>query len=692
MLADKNAREAVYMKKLRFLGIIFIVAAITSFISCLLEDLTGSAGGDTFVPVTGITGVPATGTVDTVLTLTGTVTPNNATYKRIVWSVKDAGTTEGKVDDYEDKVKATAEGTLVLTATIKNGKAQGAAYKKDFYIVFSNKFVPVARITGVPTTGTVRIPLTLTGTVEPDTATNQAITWSVTDPGRTGIKPGLVTGDTVTATAPGTLTVTATIVNGYTTTTKFMKNFDIEFPFVSVTDITGVPTMGMVRTPLTLTGTVEPGTATNQTITWSVNIADSTATGTVSGNIVTATAPGTLKVTATIVYTATTKFMKDFDISFPFEPVTDITGVPTTGTVNTPLTLNGTIAPDTATYQTIVWSVRNAGTTGITDIGTGNNVTAKMEGSLIVTATIANGTAQGTAFTRDFPITFSIKPVTNITGIPTTGTIGTELTLNGTVVPSTASNKNIAWSVKTSGAGITAIGADNKVKATAAGTLTITATIANGTAQGTAYTEDFTITFGFMPVSGITVVNTEGTVNIPFILIGMVEPSNATNKDIVWEVRNAGTTGIKIHTKIKNGDPVTATAPGTLVVAGTVKNGTVYGDYTIDFKITFSIMPVSGITVDNTARTVGIPFTLTGTVAPTNATNQDIVWSVRNAGTTGITDIEEGNTVTAKTAGTLTVTATIENGTAPGTAYTEDFSIVFEEPTAVVPGSSKSKR
>ena len=45
----------------------------------------------TFVPVTGITGVPASGAVGT-LTLTGTVAPNNATNKTIAWTVKSAGT------------------------------------------------------------------------------------------------------------------------------------------------------------------------------------------------------------------------------------------------------------------------------------------------------------------------------------------------------------------------------------------------------------------------------------------------------------------------------------------------------------------------------------------------------------------------------------------------------------------------
>jgi hypothetical protein len=42
--------------------------------------------------------------------------------------------------------------------------------------------------------------------------------------------------------------------------------------------------------------------------------------------------------------------------------------------------------------------------------------------------------------------------VTNITGVPTAATIGVDLTLTGTVVPSNATNKTIVWSIATTNA------------------------------------------------------------------------------------------------------------------------------------------------------------------------------------------------------------------------------------------------
>lgn len=100
-----------------------------------------------------------------------------------------------------------------------------------------------------------------------------------------------------------------------------------------------------------------------------------------------------------------------------FVPVTDISGVPTSTTAGTPLTLTGIVEPGNATYTTITWSVKDAGTTGaaISD----NILTATTAGEVIVTATIANGKSATEAFTKDFTITVRPVPVV-LTGIVVT--------------------------------------------------------------------------------------------------------------------------------------------------------------------------------------------------------------------------------------------------------------------------------
>ena len=98
-----------------------------------------------------------------------------------------------------------------------------------------------------------------------------------------------------------------------------------------------------------------------------------------------------------------------------------------------------------------------------------------------------------------------------------------------------------------------------------------------------------------------------------------------------------------------------------------------------------SFVAVTGISGVPTSGTAGTPLALTGTVAPANATNKTIVWSVKSAGTTGATI--SGNTLTATASGTVTITATIANGKTASTPYTQDFTITIQA-GGVAPGGT----
>jgi uncharacterized repeat protein (TIGR02543 family) len=83
-----------------------------------------------------------------------------------------------------------------------------------------------------------------------------------------------------------------------------------------------------------------------------------------------------------------------------------------------------------------------------------------------------------------------------------------------------------------------------------------------------------------------------------------------------------------------------------------------------------AVTNISGVPA---AATAGTPLTLTGAVAPSNATNKTITWSVKNAKATGATI--SGSTFKATAAGTATVTATIVNGASASANYKQDFTI-----------------
>jgi hypothetical protein len=104
-------------------------------------------------------------------------------------------------------------------------------------------------------------------------------------------------------------------------------------------------------------------------------------------------------------------------------------------------------------------------------------------------------------------------PVTSIVGVPATGTVDeeTDLSVGVTVLPQMATNKTIVWSVKTAGAGVsTGPLADGKFTPTSKGTVTVTATIADGATASTPYTQDFSITIN--PVAKEKSIALTGTI------------------------------------------------------------------------------------------------------------------------------------------------------------------------------------
>ncbi|WP_461245849.1 formylglycine-generating enzyme family protein [Treponema sp. R6D11] len=85
-------------------------------------------------------------------------------------------------------------------------------------------FVRVEFIEGVPESGTVGTPLALNAAIRPVFASNTDIVWSVVDGGTTGAS---ISGNILTATARGTVTIRATIVNGVAEGKAYTEDFEI---------------------------------------------------------------------------------------------------------------------------------------------------------------------------------------------------------------------------------------------------------------------------------------------------------------------------------------------------------------------------------------------------------------------------------------------------------------------------------
>jgi uncharacterized repeat protein (TIGR02543 family) len=206
-----------------------------------------------------------------------------------------------------------------------------------------------------------------------------------------------------------------------------------------------------------------------------------------------------------------------------FVPVADISNVPANGVSGIPeaglapetLNLSGAVvSPANASYKTITWTVKDGGTTGLTAASV-EPFTPTGIGTLKLTATIANGSGAGVDYTKDFDLT--ITRIRKITGIsvgvthvnPSRSGNSTGDTIDLTaarITPSNATRKTIEWSVKSQGAGVSAIGPDKIVALTAGGTLVLTAKVEGGTEDDGGnivdYTQDLSFTVDWITSPG----------------------------------------------------------------------------------------------------------------------------------------------------------------------------------------------
>jgi hypothetical protein len=211
------------IKKSPFLLFSFLIF-LFSLVACRFDfDAGPRAAATVFVPVTEITGIP-TGTILYITThLTGTVMPENATNKRIEWSIANQGGTSSTIDG--NRLTANNYGTVTVTARIEDGLGAGIDFTEDFDILITDAPVAVKDITGIPAALPVgNFTYTLNGTVIPTNAVNKSISWSVIDQGGTGAE---IYGNDLTATSKGTVTIRATVQGGLLEDGDYTKDFTI---------------------------------------------------------------------------------------------------------------------------------------------------------------------------------------------------------------------------------------------------------------------------------------------------------------------------------------------------------------------------------------------------------------------------------------------------------------------------------
>ncbi len=231
--------------------------------------------------------------------------------------------------------------------------------------------------------------------------------------------------------------------------------------------------------------------------------------------------------------------------------------------------------------------------------------------------------------------------VSGVTMEPVSSTlaVGGELTLRANVLPENATNKEVTWSsgnprvAKVEGGIVTAI---------AVGETVITVTTDDG---GKTAICEITVIENDIPVSGITLDRETLEIEIgdTEILIAIVEPDDATDREVVWSSSSDGVAEVDQDGK------VTAIAKGQATITAMAGG--------IAAKCEVTVVPaVSEITLDYETLTIEVGFTrsLTATVKPDDAT-AEVVWTSSRESTA---TVDQNGTVSGIDAGTATITAT----------------------------------
>lgn len=294
-------------------------------------------------------------------TLVATINPADATENAILWS-----TSKNSVATVANGVvKAVGAGTATITAKAGD-KIVSCAVKV---------VIPVESIVLNEKTAKLAVDdtLTLEATVNPEEATDAAVTWSSSDESIATVENGVVTAKSI-----GKATITAT-AGGRTTTCEISVEIFVEEVTLDIPSVT----LEYAET-VTLKATIAPADATDKNIIWS---SSNLSVATVKDGVVTAVGAGTAIITAKAGDKTAT-----CEITVKPVPVDGITlSQPSASmVVGDNLTLKAEVTPDYATDKTVTWETSDA------NVATVKNgvVTAVGAGAVVITAKAGDKTAQ----------------------------------------------------------------------------------------------------------------------------------------------------------------------------------------------------------------------------------------------------------------------------------------------------------
>ncbi len=213
-------------------------------------------------------------------------------------------------------------------------------------------------------------------------------------------------------------------------------------------------------------------------------------------------------------------------------------------TVGDQVSLDATISPDNATNKKISWSSSKESVATVTPEGIVEAVSA---GTAFITATSEDS---GVSAKCEITVKEKVINVTRIFLSKTSHSLteGEEFTLEATVTPDNATNKNVTWT--SDNEAVATVSAVGVVKAIKVGTANITATSED---SGVNAMCEITVKEKVISVTGIALSKTSHslTEGEEFTLEATVAPDNATNKEISWTSDNEAVATVSAEGVVK---------------------------------------------------------------------------------------------------------------------------------------------
>ncbi len=243
--------------------------------------------------------------------------------------------------------------------------------------------------------------------------------------------------------------------------------------------------------------------------------------------------------------------------------------------------------------------------------------------------------------------------------------VGGSETLTATVVPENATTKTVSW--ESGNQEVATVDQNGKVTAHAKGTATITVTTTSGSKTDVCTVNVSEDTPAPVKVESVSLDITSKTLKVGATvkLTPSFTPANPDNKNVSWSSSNTAVASV-------SDGLVTANKSGTAIITVTTADGNKTAQCTITVEATITTVAVTGVSVNPTSATLKVGDTkqLTKTITPAGASNQNVTWQ---SGNTAVATVDGNGLVTAKSAGTATVTVKTADGN-----FTANCSITVE--------------